>query len=294
MNGGGNLVRVNCATTGTGAASVGAAVSGYLTPALSGVKDGDRVPYELFEGANAECGEGIYSSSGPSISRDIIYSSTNAGAAIVLAGAAVLQIGPRYGTFKPEHPGFRPSWYYGPEADGQNYGIDYGRISLVPLFIAERVTITALCWKINSAAASNTMRAMIYADKPGLIPRAGAFIAATAWITATAGDKEANLINGSAVDTPVTLEPGWYWIGAQNNGGTPNIRGYATYAGYFSANSWRLGCASLSALLSGNGPLGLHYDGGSYFGALPNLSAVTPAVEGASDKIPHVSIKTAA
>jgi hypothetical protein len=89
-----NLARVTTATTGTGTMTLGAAVAGYLTFANAGVQNGDVVAYAIKDGSNSEIGRGAYSSAGPTLARDLIYRSSNAGAAISLSGAAEVFITP--------------------------------------------------------------------------------------------------------------------------------------------------------------------------------------------------------
>jgi len=89
-----NLARVTTATTGTGTITLGAAVAGYLTFANAGVQNGDVVAYAIKDGSNSEIGRGVYSSAGPTLARDLIYRSSNAGAAISLSGAAEVFITP--------------------------------------------------------------------------------------------------------------------------------------------------------------------------------------------------------
>jgi hypothetical protein len=89
-----NLARVTTATTGTGTVTLGAAVAGYLTFADAGVQNGDVVAYAIKDGSNSEIGRGAYSSAGPTLARDVIYRSSNAGAAISLSGAAEVFITP--------------------------------------------------------------------------------------------------------------------------------------------------------------------------------------------------------
>lgn len=89
-----NLVR--CAVTGnpgTGTATVGSAVSGYLTPAQAGITNGQKVCYTIFsvDGSgnvttSQETGFGTYTSSGTTISRDAVLSSTNSNAAVNFSG----------------------------------------------------------------------------------------------------------------------------------------------------------------------------------------------------------------
>lgn len=82
-----NLVRVGSTTAGTGTITLGTAVTGFLTLALAGAQSGDRIEYSINDGANSEKGSGIYNSSATiTLTRDNIYASTNAGAAISLSG----------------------------------------------------------------------------------------------------------------------------------------------------------------------------------------------------------------
>jgi hypothetical protein len=89
-----NLARVTTATTGTGTITLGAAVAGYLAFADAGVQNGDIVGYAIKDGSNSEIGRGAYSSAGPTLARDLIYRSSNAGAAISLSGMAEVFITP--------------------------------------------------------------------------------------------------------------------------------------------------------------------------------------------------------
>jgi hypothetical protein len=83
-----NLARMTTATTGTGSITLGAAVSGFLSFTAAGIPDGAQVSYGINDGSNGEAGRGRYAASGTTLSRDIIYESTNGGAAINLSGSA--------------------------------------------------------------------------------------------------------------------------------------------------------------------------------------------------------------
>lgn len=89
-----DLARVSTATVGTGTITLGAAVSGYLTFALAGVTDGETIAYGINDGANSEAGEGIYTSSGTTLTRNV-NNSTNSNALISLSGTAQVFITPR-------------------------------------------------------------------------------------------------------------------------------------------------------------------------------------------------------
>ncbi|CAB4122179.1 hypothetical protein UFOVP26_111 [uncultured Caudovirales phage] len=75
-------------TTGTGTLTLTGAVAGYLT--FANVFNGNTTYYVIESGNDWEIGLGTYSSTGPSISRDLVQYSSNANAKIsVAAGATV-------------------------------------------------------------------------------------------------------------------------------------------------------------------------------------------------------------
>jgi hypothetical protein len=93
------LARVFSPTTGTGSPlTLGAAVPGYRTYADAGVINGDLVPYCIRDGVASELGSGIYSSTGPTLTRNVI-ASTNFNNPINLSGLAEVFIGPRAADF---------------------------------------------------------------------------------------------------------------------------------------------------------------------------------------------------
>lgn len=82
-----NLARVVTATTGTGTLTLGAAVSGFLTFAQAGFTDGTWVEYSINETGQSEKGVGQYSTTGPTLSRVFVFSSTNGNALVNLTTA---------------------------------------------------------------------------------------------------------------------------------------------------------------------------------------------------------------
>jgi len=80
------MARMSSATTGTGTITLGSAIAGKLTFAQAGVQNGDIVSYGVIDGLNFEIGWGVYTSSGTTLSRNVIRSS-NSNTAIALTGA---------------------------------------------------------------------------------------------------------------------------------------------------------------------------------------------------------------
>ena len=84
-----DLVKVTTATTGTGTITLGAAEAGFLSFVDAGATSGDLISYAIEEGTNREVGWGDYN--GTTLTRNV-YKSTNANAAISLAGSATVRI----------------------------------------------------------------------------------------------------------------------------------------------------------------------------------------------------------
>ena len=89
-----NRVKFATATTGTGSITVGAAASGFRTPAGAGMEDGESARYTIEDGTAWETG--CTTKSGTTMTRELEESST--GALLNLSGSAVMYLTP---TAKP-------------------------------------------------------------------------------------------------------------------------------------------------------------------------------------------------
>jgi hypothetical protein len=87
-----NRAKMSTSTTGTGTITLGSASSGYQSFADAGVADGDVVRYVIEDGTAWEVGYGTYTSSGTTLTRNVMESS-NADAALNLSGSATVFVG---------------------------------------------------------------------------------------------------------------------------------------------------------------------------------------------------------
>lgn len=93
----GNRVAVQTSTTGTGTITLGSVVSAaYLTFSEAGIGDGATVHYLISEGSDFEIGQGTYTASGTTLSRDTVYNSKISGTAgttkMTLGGGAEVRV----------------------------------------------------------------------------------------------------------------------------------------------------------------------------------------------------------
>lgn len=79
------------ATSGTGAITLGSALSGFQSFADAGVADGETIRYVIEDGSDWEVGEGVYTASGTTLTRTVLESS-NSDAALNLSGDAIVYV----------------------------------------------------------------------------------------------------------------------------------------------------------------------------------------------------------
>lgn len=110
-----SLAKMNTATTGTGTITLSTVASGFITFANAGVSNGETVTYCIEDGANREVGYGVYTSSGTTLTRNVLRS-TNSNNAINLSGSAVVGITAAAENFT--------EWFANIDANGFNLGMD--------------------------------------------------------------------------------------------------------------------------------------------------------------------------
>lgn len=75
-----NRVKVTTTTTGTGTITLGSAVAGYQD--FTNIGNANQVYYVIAGGTEWETGKGTYTSSGTTLSRDVVFQSSNSGALV--------------------------------------------------------------------------------------------------------------------------------------------------------------------------------------------------------------------
>ena len=87
-----DICRVATSTTGTGDATLGTTVPGFLSFSDAGLVNGDKVTYGITDGVNREIGHGSYDATNGKLLRTTVLHSTNANAKISLSGNAQIYL----------------------------------------------------------------------------------------------------------------------------------------------------------------------------------------------------------
>ena len=87
-----NIAKMRSGTTGTGTLTLSSAVNGYNSFEDAGVVNAEVVTYTIRDGSQTEVGRGTYTSSGTTLSRDTVLSSTNGGSKIECTGRQQVMI----------------------------------------------------------------------------------------------------------------------------------------------------------------------------------------------------------
>jgi hypothetical protein len=88
-------IKVSTTTTGTSAFGLSTATStAFLNFADGGVPDGATVHYAAYTATEFECGEGVYTSAGTTLSRDTIFQSSNGGLIVTFGSSPTVIVTP--------------------------------------------------------------------------------------------------------------------------------------------------------------------------------------------------------
>ena len=87
-----DICRVATSTTGTGDATLGTTVPGFLSFSDAGLINNDKVTYGIQDGVNREIGHGVYDATNGKLIRTTVLHSTNANAKISLSGNAQIYL----------------------------------------------------------------------------------------------------------------------------------------------------------------------------------------------------------
>jgi hypothetical protein len=139
-----NRAHVYTLTTGTGTLTLGTVVPGYQSFAAGGILNGATVSYTIEDAGNAwEVGTGVYSSTGPTLTRTLVQSST--GSLLSLTGAARVYVIQAAADMMPiGGDDDNQVFYENGQSVTKNYTVNAARNAMAagPITIANGVTVT--------------------------------------------------------------------------------------------------------------------------------------------------------
>jgi hypothetical protein len=216
-------VGMTTSTTGTGTVTLGSAITDatngdLVSFATAGAANGDVVKYTIVDGNAWEIGTGTYTSSGTTLSRTLVKSSS--GSLLTLSGSAKVYSNNTVEEIAPDHPGYVSGRYYLTLWQGllfSSNAISSNSVRLTPMFIKERVTISELGTLVTAAVASTNIQAALY-NSHATTKRPTTLVGNTGNLSSAA----VAYVSGALSGGNVTLDPGFYWF-AMNSSGAPSV-----------------------------------------------------------------------
>ena len=255
-------VKVSTATTGTGTVTLGGATTPYRTWAAAAAISGVSYSYLIEDGTAWELGWGIYSSTGPTLTRNLISSST--GSLLNLSGSATVACVANEMDIAPLTPVPQVAGNY---LSSDTVGFSTGTTALVANGVymvpfSRLAKVDAVALEVTTAVASSNVRGGLYTfhpttGAPHLLIEEGAMQS-----SATTGIKVMTFAAARWIDRPVYI--------------AIHVSAAITVRGGTAQNTLTLGSNTLNTATPYT-----RYSGTSTFGPLPaDASSLTLTLSG--------------